>query len=264
MSQDPNAGGAPTNNGVAPTPESAQPQATGAAPIDLNKIDLTSLPQYREIQSKQAQREAQMQRELRETREALAKVQQTQQAQQFANLDKLDPEERAEAYRRQVEQMQAAQAAQAARNQLIQQGTRIIQSAGLQFNDPRLADVLAADPSVESLAAIAERCAAIAAQDKDAAVLAARKAAEDAAARTTQQSQLAAQQARNDALQNAGVPVTSSATPTATLTVSEKDKKIATIRALKNAARNKGADSQEYRAWKEAIFSSGLSAADLG
>lgn len=262
MSQDPNAGGAP--NGVAPAPESAQPQATGAANPDLSKIDLTSLPQFREYQSSQARKQAELDRKLRETQALLEQQQRTQQQAQMANLSKLDPEERAAILQQQVEQMQAAQVAQAAKNQLIAQGSRIIQNAGLQFNDPRLADVLAADPSPESLAAIAERVTAIAIQDRDAAALAARKAQEDAAAKTQAQVQQATQQAKVDALNAAGVTVTSSATPTVTPTANEKDKKIAAIIEARKAIRHKGIDSSEYRDWMQKFRASGLTWADLG
>jgi len=264
MTQDANASGAPQNQGVALTPESGQPQPTGAAPIDPNKIDLTQFQQFREYQSAQAKQQAAKDREIREMREALANVQKQQQAQQFANLDKLDPEERAEAYRKRVEQMEAERAANEQRQRLINQAMRIVGSAGLRFEDPRLADVLGGEPSVEGIAAIAERVASIAAQDREAAVLAARKAQEDAATKAQQQTQLAAQQARNDALTSAGVTVTSSATPTVTPTMSEKDQKIARVRQLRNAARGKGEESQEYRAYIDARHASGLSNADLG
>jgi len=264
MSNDVSNGGAPQSQGVAPAQESGQPQPTGAAQPDLSKIDLTSLPQFRTYQSEADRKTAQLQAQLQQMQSRIAQQEAEQQKVKRASMSKLDPEERAALLEQELERRDAQMAANDQRNRLVSQVTQIIQSAGLQFNDPRLADVLSGDPSIEGVAMIATRVANIVRQDADAARLAMSKVQEDAQVNAKQQANLAAQQARVNALNDAGVTVTSSATPTVIAPASEKDKLVAAIKAKQKAARGRGPESQEHRAFLEAFHQSGLSWADLG
>jgi hypothetical protein len=221
----------PTAGGAAP---SSQPQTVDQA---SGKIDLTTLPEFRAWQSQQDKRLAEAQQLMAQMQAQLSQVQAERQQREMEALSALDPAERATALERKLSEYQTQQR----QNIIVDQAKRIVAEAGIDWNDPRLAQAKSVPPSDAGLAAITTAVNQILLQELRDKSETAKAVVQLETQRVQQESVVNAERKANEALVNAGVLVSAgSQAATVVPTLTQRDQQIAQFRDEFRHYRGKG------------------------
>jgi hypothetical protein len=224
--------------------------------VDLSKIDLTQTPQGRALQSAldrqiaaERARAAQLEQQLAEAKAKLT-------AQEMEQIDALDPADAVNVLKRRLAAQQREQTQTAQAQQFVAQAVQIASSAGLDFNDQRLAAVKQAypTPTAESVIAFSQVVAQLAREDAQKAVQAAEARALTAQQKATEQAKVAqvAQVAAS------GAAATSMAAGTA-VPGEDRAQKVQAFRARLKGLAGKGSDTPAYTQFRRDLRASGLS-----
>lgn len=234
------------------TPTGGSGASPQAAPEKSSKIDLTSIPEFRTVQSKHD-------REMAEMRQQLAGLRASQQQREAAEFDTLDDAEKAARLQKRIREMEAETQQRAQAERFTGELSRLLAEHELPFNDPRIAPVLAVTQPDE--AGMRTVMAAIAKIERDEArklreeLDAERKAGEEKARK-------AAKKAERETLANSGALVTSAASG-ATSRGAEKAAQVMAFKA-EWAKVLKSSDEAGRRAFNQKMRAAGLTFRDLG
>lgn len=232
-----------------------------SAQADVEKIDLTQHPQFRNWQSAMDKRLAEERKARLELQSRLQELEAQRQQQDLASLSDLDAEERAA----RLEAMLKAQQEREKQMQIVAQAAAMCERAGVDINDPRLADAKALGANERGLAAIAQRIVEIVADDREKAKLTAQTAVQAVQAQQATQTQVAAQRAEQQALAEAGVLKTAGG-PTSVVTPDPNQQRMQKLTGYRQRYAQMigaGFDDPRYRRLIDDMRTDGFTLGDL-
>jgi hypothetical protein len=236
-------------------------QAAAAASNQSVPRDLTQDENFRKFQSETDRKFAAMQRELAEERARRAALEAERERASLQQLESLDPVEQVKVLKQRVEQQATAQTQAAQEQAFTQQAMAAVTNAGVDLNDPRIAQAWnsAGKPSAEAVAAVATTAAAIAAEK----ARAAQQELETLKRGAGQQTQQAAAVAANRALADAGVLATSNSGGVSVVPEGQRERDIADAKARFRKLAGHGHDSAAVNKFRDDLEAKGLSMRDL-